>query len=261
MRTRHDSITLREELTQLRKQRHGNEKIWEKARVILVEVALNRIETTKILPLMMFLTPEAKGTLFIADYPKNTFTMPYREAGLMIHVRTPLGSGLHCAWMLVDDDIAMAHGRELLGYPKKLGRFMFKEESLTIRAGVHRGGSELIRMDARLKEPEAQPEPVFDIKTMNVHSYGPLFFMHPIWAFRPKESILTSHAAAMEVTLNYTDADPVARYVDGLAPDGRVVTLDITGCRYLFPVGLAGLFWFARTHMLRNSHQTQTRLD
>src|SRR6056297_2428422 len=94
-------------------------KLWVNARFVLADVPVDRKTTNKILPLGMRVGPETKATLFIVDYTKTPFTVPYHEAALLIHVKTPLGKGLHCPWMVVDDDTALIYGREILGYPKK----------------------------------------------------------------------------------------------------------------------------------------------
>ncbi len=94
-------------------------EMWKESHIILGNVELNRQEASRILPMGLRLTENPTATLFIVDYLKPNFTAPYREAAMLIHVRTVFGVGLHCAWMTVDDDTAMIYGRELLGYPKK----------------------------------------------------------------------------------------------------------------------------------------------
>ena len=73
----------------------------------LADVPLHRAATKRILPLGMKLTDQPTGTLFIVDYTKTSFTIPYKEAALLIKVKTPFGQGVHCPWMVVDDDTAL----------------------------------------------------------------------------------------------------------------------------------------------------------
>jgi acetoacetate decarboxylase len=94
-------------------------KLWEGARFILVDAPVDEKEARRILPWGMKPVDPPMATLFVADYPRTAFSAAYREAAVLIHVKTPFGRGLHCCWMVVDDDTALILGRELLGYPKR----------------------------------------------------------------------------------------------------------------------------------------------
>ena len=104
-------------------------KMWDGARLVLADVPVNAREAARILPWCMKPVDPPLATLFITDYPKNAFTVPYKEAAVLIHVRTPLGRGIHCCWMVVDDDTALILGRENLGYPKKMADITYEESA------------------------------------------------------------------------------------------------------------------------------------
>lgn len=229
----------------------GKEKMWENARFVLADVPLHRKEAKRLLPLGVWPAEPAMATLFIVDYTKTAFTAPYKEAALLVHVRTPLGAGLHCPWMIVDDDTGMIYGRELLGYPKKFGKFTFEEQGDKVTASISRRGAEVLKIEARLAEPEDNPRPVFDFKTFNVGGPGQFFAIQPIWLFRPKEEILESRPAEAEVAIGESEFDPIARLVSGSAVNARFVVMDILGSRYNLPVGLAGPRWLVNNYNLR----------
>ena len=42
----------------------------------------------------------------------------------------------HCPWMLVDSDRSMIAGREILGFPKKLGAFSFAVDGVELSAAA-----------------------------------------------------------------------------------------------------------------------------
>lgn len=228
----------------------GN-KLWENARFVLADVPLDARETKKILPLGMRLTQKPTATLFIVNYTKTSFTVPYMEAAVLIHVRTPLGQGLHCPWMLVDDDTALIYGRELLGYPKKRGAFTFEENDGLINAGVARRATEVLRFETRVGQAQASPAPVFDFKTFNVGGMGQWFIVQPVWMFRPKEIIHESYEAESTVTIGKSEYDPIYKLVAGAPFNSRMVVMDIPGGKYNLPVGLAGFRWFVYTYYLR----------
>jgi acetoacetate decarboxylase len=228
-------------------------KLWEDARFVLVDLPLNPVAANRILPGCMWLRRPYRATLFIADYVKTAFTVPYREAALLLHVRTPFGAGVHCPWMIVDDDTAMIYGRELLGYPKKMGDFHFSEKNNIVTAGLSRRGVEVVTVKARKKAPEPRPAPVLGMKTFNMGGMGQYMAFNPIWLFRPHELIHESYAAEAEVDIRHSDFDPVRGLVAefrGPLP-ARVARIDILGSRVLLPVGLAGPGKYAASYELR----------
>ncbi len=69
--------------------------MWEGSRILSADIGLNRKEAGKVLPRGMRLTDPPTATVYITDCVKTSFTVPYKEAGLMIHVRTLFGKGWH----------------------------------------------------------------------------------------------------------------------------------------------------------------------
>jgi len=235
----------------LRRMAAGRIKLWENAHFLLVDLPLDRRQARAILPLGMWLDQPPRATLFIADYTKTSFTVPYHEAALLIRVGTPLGRGVHCPWMVVDDDTALIYGRELLGYPKKLAEIRFEESETGIEASVARRGVRIVSVTARRGAAEVRPAPVMGRKSFNVGGLGQATGLNPVWAFRPREVIHQSHAAQASIELLPSDYDPIESLVSGPALSARMAVIDITGSPYLVPVGVAGPRWFSRTAAMR----------
>jgi acetoacetate decarboxylase len=229
----------------------GRAKLWENARFILARVPLYSAQVKRILPLGMRPTDPAAGTLFIANYTKTSFTIPYKEAALLIDVCTPLGRGVHCCWMTVDDDTALIYGRELLGYPKKMAQFTFEETEKHISASVSRRGVKLLTMEAEKGERENSPAPVFDQKTFNVGAMGQFFALNPVWLLRPREVIHESYTAKVSMQLAESEYDPLATLISGPPVSGRMAVTDIPGSSYNLPVWFAGPIFFNRTFFMR----------
>jgi len=229
----------------------GKNNLWENARFLTAEIPLDKENTQKILPLGMRLSNPPRGFLFIVDYKAPSFTVPYKEAALIIHVKTPFGKGIHCPWMVVDDDTAMAYGRELLGYPKKMANITFEEDGDTIRASVSRRGIKVLELSGVCGADIESPPPVLDLKTFNVGGLGQCFFFNPIWLFRPKEFLNSSREAAVNVTIQESESDPIANFVSGDSISGRFSVLDIQGTRYYLPVGITSPIFFGRTFFMR----------
>jgi acetoacetate decarboxylase len=230
-----------------------HENTWDNARFVLADVPLDDQEVRRILPWGMKPSDPPVATLFIADYNTVSYPIvPYHEAAMLIHVRTPLSAGIHCCWMTVDDDTALILGREMLGYPKKLGVFEFDEKDGVIHASISRREVRVMEMTAKRGAPQNPKPPVFNIKTFNVGAMGQFFALNPIWVFRPREVIHESYKADIKLTLNDSAFDPVARLVAGEPQNGRIVVMDIPGDgAYMAPVGFAGPGWFGRTFDMR----------
>ncbi|MBN1364200.1 MAG: acetoacetate decarboxylase family protein [Syntrophaceae bacterium] len=227
--------------------------LWEDTTFVLIDVPLNPEETKKILPLFMFLDKPYRATFFIVKYARTAFTGSYNEAALLVHVRTPLGKGVFCPWMIVNDDTAMIYGRELLGYPKKMADIPFTDLGKSITAGLTRRGINVISVQAERIKEEDNPAPVLQTKTFNFGGMGQFFSFNPIWMFKPRERIHESYSAKAVLNIKHSDYDPIkdliADYKNPL--DARIAKTDIFGSRMLWLVGFTGVRVFGNTFNLR----------
>jgi acetoacetate decarboxylase len=226
-------------------------KLWEDAHFLLADVPLHRDAVKKILPMGLQPSDPPLATLFICDYKKTAFTVPYKESAVLIHVRSLFGEGYHCCWMPVNDDTAMIYGRELLGYPKKMADIVFEEDGDSINASVTRRGVKVLSMQGKRGATQSDPPPIFNVKTFNVGGLGQFMALNLIWLFRPTENIYESYEAEVSVTVAESEYDPIAQLVAGDAIRGRMAVIDIPGAPYLVPVGLTGIPWSNRTFFMR----------
>ena len=92
---------------------------------------------------------------FVAQYPETSFGTVYNEAALFVQAEYRGRSGMYCLSMPVDDDMAMAGGREVFGYPKKMAESITieKEGSALVGRAV-RKGTEILRIEAEPKTVE-----------------------------------------------------------------------------------------------------------
>ena len=114
-------LTLPDETTE---QKYG----WSKAAVFALIVNVDEAQAQKWLPdNLLQITKNATARVFFAWYPDSFCCGAYHEVGIVLNV-THVESGAkaaHCPWMLVDLDRSMIAGREILGFPKKMGEFEF----------------------------------------------------------------------------------------------------------------------------------------
>jgi len=229
----------------------SGQNLWDNARFLFAEVPVHPDEASRRLPCGLKLADPPRATLFLADYTKTSFSATYHEAALLVHVRHLFGTGVHCPWMIVDDDTALIYGRELLGYPKKMGAFTFEESEREVRASVSRRGVQVLSLAGLKGEAQPNPAPAFDVKTFNVGGPGSFFLFQPIWMFRPREAIRESRRVDVRVEVQPSEFDPIADLIEGEPVSGRFVVMDILGSRYNLPVGLCGVRYLETNFNLR----------
>ncbi|WP_168734262.1 acetoacetate decarboxylase family protein [Pseudothauera nasutitermitis] len=90
---------------------------------------------------------------FIGWYPATNFGVTYHEAALFVRASYNGEEGNYCLSMPVDNDIAMAGGREVFGFPKKMATFHFAKEGARVQGWVERKGHRFVELSADLDAP------------------------------------------------------------------------------------------------------------
>jgi len=98
------------------------------------------------------LKPAAKSLVlaFIADYPSTNFSVPYKESALFVRASFEGQEGFYCLSMPVTNDMAMAGGREIWGYPKKLANIEIQREGDRLEGSTERHGIQFMKVKANL---------------------------------------------------------------------------------------------------------------
>jgi len=84
---------------------------------------------------------------FIMDVPHGGSLGTYAEGGVVVPVAFQGRAGGHILYEIVTTDDAMAVGREVWGYPKKMGEVAWSETPAGIQATLGRRGVSLISID------------------------------------------------------------------------------------------------------------------
>ena len=87
---------------------------------------------------------------FVADYPSTNFSLPYKESALLVRASFEGKEGFYCLAMPVTNDMAMAGGREIWGYPKKLANIALQREGDTVEGWTERHGIQFMKVKANL---------------------------------------------------------------------------------------------------------------
>jgi acetoacetate decarboxylase len=87
---------------------------------------------------------------FVANYPSTNFSVPYLESALFVRASFEGQEGNYCLAMPVTNDMAMAGGREIYGYPKKMANIELKREGDTVEGWTERHGTRFMKVKANL---------------------------------------------------------------------------------------------------------------
>ncbi|NMD54139.1 MULTISPECIES: acetoacetate decarboxylase family protein [Tsukamurella] len=181
------------------------------------------------LPAGVHAVTPGRADLFTAWFPHCTYGSVYHEAGLFVHIKTVGGrTGIHCPWMILDDDVALILGRELLGYPKKLGEIEWKLEAPFISATASRRGTDLISMSGRIGAVLEDAPPILGRPHRNVS--GTLGLALPrIIGFTPGEHPIETRAVHLDdFRIGGTDRDPLDRMGLGSVVEARLHRVNLS---------------------------------
>ncbi|MGA6136382.1 acetoacetate decarboxylase family protein [Acinetobacter dispersus] len=205
----------------------GN-KLYHNAQYLTAVVEVNEKLMARWLPAGMKLTKPARADLFCAYFPENVYTGAYHEAGLFVHIQVGNKTGIFCPWMILDDDRAMIIGRELLGYPKKIGEISWDNDGLRIISQASRRGTVLIEMDAKLGEVIQDAPPILGLPHRNITGGLGLGLPREV-RFTPKEHVVEVRRVDMKLRFTGTVNDPLHEMGLGKVVDARLHRVDLSG--------------------------------
>ena len=130
------------------------------AEVLTAVFRTDQAVLARILPRPLRPPSEPLGLAFVAHYPQTSFGTIYSEAALFVQAEHRGRLGMYCLAMPVDDDMAMAGGREVFGYPKKMA------ESITLEKAGSKVVGSVVRKGTKIIRIEAEPETPLNIEAL-----------------------------------------------------------------------------------------------
>jgi acetoacetate decarboxylase len=212
--------------------------IYRDAHYLACDVEIDAHAARSWVPAPLRLARPAMATVFTAWFPTTTFGSVYREAGILLHVKSVLRPAVYSPWMMVDDDVALILGRELLGYPKKLGEVEFVLEGDEVRAVATRRGAELVRMRGKLGRRIDPPPPMLGRPHRNVRTSLGLA-IPTVVAFTPKERVIEVREVDLDVAFGGSERDPLHELGFGAVRAARLHRVDLAGSIPPIPIGIA----------------------
>lgn len=205
----------------------GN-KLYHNAQYLTAVVEVDAKIMARWLPSGMKLVKPARADLFCAYFPENIYTSAYHEAGLFVHIEVANKTGIFCPWMILDDDRAMIIGRELLGYPKKMGEISWNNDGTRIVSKAARRGTVLIEMNAKLGEVIQDAPPILGLPHRNITGGLGLALPREV-RFTPKESPIEVRRVEMDLHFRGTANDPLHEMGLGKVVEARLHRCDLSG--------------------------------
>jgi acetoacetate decarboxylase len=104
----------------------------------------------RLLPPPLEPAPMPIGGAFVANYPKTNFGVTYLESALFLQAQFNGEEGAYCLAMPVTDDMALILGREIFGYPKKIGNIHLERSGEAVKGWTERHGTRFLEAKAKL---------------------------------------------------------------------------------------------------------------
>ena len=203
------------------------QKIYHNAQYLTAVVEVDAKKMAKWLPAGMTLAKPYRADLFCAYFPDNVYTGAYHEAGVFVHIKVGKKYGIFCPWMILDDDRAMIIGRELLGYPKKMGEIDWQNTGTHIISKASRRDCTLIEMHAELGEVLQDAPPILGLPHRNISGGLGLGIPKEI-RFTPVEHPIEVRQVHMQLKFNGNVYDPLHDMGLGNIVEARLHRVDLS---------------------------------
>jgi acetoacetate decarboxylase len=204
---------------------------------------------------------------WIAEYGNNAPGLPYREAAIMLEASRRGRIVCHCPWAVVDDDTYLIWGRDMMGYPKKMGAIEISRDGDAFEVDVVRRGERLwhVTGDVDSATDLDLHEPVMPAETINV--WGIPFAPALLIKYENTKDVKYRHpiTANIEITGGRTDPLETLNVTNGQAVAGQAFLTDIvlpepTRLPYWLwgivgivrPVGFTSPMWLLRHYVFRS---------
>ena len=125
---------------------------------IIWETRQEVVERLLPVPLEPFETPVARA--YVCRFPRTNFGISYQETALMLLCQYKGEVGVYILAMHVDNDMAMALGREMFGYPKKMAEINFKRGRMGASGWGKRRGIKVVEMQSKIMKSISEEEAI-----------------------------------------------------------------------------------------------------
>jgi acetoacetate decarboxylase len=196
----------------------------------------------KLLPPPLKPANQPVAMAFVANYPRTNFDVVYKESALFLRAVYNGEEGGYCLAMPVTNDIAMAGGREVFGFPKKMADIHFKRDGHSVEGWTERRGIRFMDVRAKLtgkfNDPAAQ-EIVMAARnvgadgSINAISYNFKHFPAPEGgAFDYNPRLVKQETVLRPKEMLFGEAEIILRH-SGYDPWAEVAVVKMLGALYM----------------------------
>jgi hypothetical protein len=132
--------------------------LFQGSKMLLFTYVTDGATAAQIIPTDLELTDPPIGGLLMADHPWTGFG-PYKEVGQFVVCLFQGEPVYYITHMYLDSDAALGMGREMAGYPKKMGQISFKFEGFYLSTLERPAGLPLCSGVFRPEKPATDPIP------------------------------------------------------------------------------------------------------
>lgn len=176
---------------------------------------------------------------FVADFPKTNFGVTYKMAAISIVCEYNGEVGSYCVGMPEDNDIPVFLGRELQGYPKKMGVLSLRREDKQVLGTAERRGVTLFEIKARATGAKGWSEDAASLRELIPDPWKNDAVAFNVWGLRPPggeaqytPKLIRQITEFRPYHIEFCDAEVITRESKFDSPWGKLRVVRVLGCMY-----------------------------
>lgn len=236
-------------------------------RVLLFTVDISADVAREWLPPGLKPPPRPRAHFWIGDYDPHATGVAYREAAIMMEAQRRGRIVSTCPWAIVTDEAPLIWGRDMMGYPKKMGAVELNRDGDAFDVEVLRRGERLWRITGEVDSATDLDTRRFPFPTEIINVWGIPFSPALLIKYENTNNLKYLHPVTANLEVTGGTYDPLesligenVRAVSGHAFRTDLVVPQTTRLPYwlwgivgiMRPVGFTSPTWLLRNYLFRS---------
>jgi acetoacetate decarboxylase len=211
--------------------------------------------------------PRPRAHFWIGDYEKHASGVAYREAAIMVEAQRHGRIVSHCPWAVVDDEAPLIWGRDMMGYPKKMGTIDITRDGDAFEVEVLRRGERLWHITGEVDSATDLDVRNFPMPTEVINVWGIPFTPAILIKYNNTHDMKYLHPISANLEISGGTYDPLeslnvtnVQAVTGHAFRTDLVLPQATRLPYwlwgmvgiMRPIGFTSPMWLLRHYLFRS---------
>lgn len=208
-----------------------------------------------------------RAHFWIGDYDAHSSGVAYREAAIMVEAERRGRIVSHCPWAVVDDEAPLIWGRDMMGYPKKMGTIEIARDGDAFEVEVLRRGERLWHVAGKVDSATELDVRNFPLPTEVINVWGIPFTPAVLVKYENTHNLKYLHPISADLEISGGTYDPLesltgtnVQAVTGHAFRTDLVVPQSTRLPYwlwgiagiMRPVGFTSPTWLLRHYLFRS---------